>query len=299
MNALGQHQPKLIALGNFDGVHRGHAHLLAVARDLAKDLALPLTVMSFHPHPRRFFAPDLPPFLLTCPEQKQALLTKAGVDQIITLTFDVQLAQCSAQDFAQKILTETYGARAIVAGEDFRFGHGRAGTMERLAAWLPECQILAVPTVSDAAGQRYAASSLRALLHEGDMPAAAQALGRNWAIRGKVEHGDKRGRQLGFPTANIGLGEYLRPLYGVYAAKGLRLSDGLRLNGIANLGRRPTIASNQEWLEMHFFDFNAEIYDEIWEIELGRLIRREQKFVNLEALKAQITADCAIVRALG
>ncbi len=284
------------ALGNFDGVHRGHQALIAAAQDIAAPQGLPVVALTFAPHPRRFFAPNLPPFLLSDSVQKEELLRAAGVDDVRVMPFDAALAALPAQDFVQDILLKQCKARGIVAGEDFRFGHHRGGDMARMMAWAGSVPVQAVAPVRDGQGQRYAASTARALLQAGQVKAAAHILGRPWTLRGVIAHGDKRGRELGFPTANIALGDYLRPLYGVYAVLGRRLNDGLSLTGVANIGRRPTVDGAREWLEAHFFDFNADIYDESWDISLIDLIRQEQRFDGFDALKAAIQADCVRAR---
>lgn len=291
-------QGAVYALGNFDGVHNGHQALLAAAKSMAQPLGLPTVAMTFSPHPRRFFAPHLPPFQLTDSAQKDALLRQAGADAVLVLPFGADLAAMRAEDFVHKILLERCHARGIVAGEDFRFGHDRAGDMARLADWVePEhISVLPLSPVRDAQGQRYAASTIRTLLQAGQVRAAAALLGRDWGLRGMVAHGDKRGRTLGFPTANFALGDYQRPLYGVYAARGRRLADGSTLDGVANIGRRPTVDGSREWLEVHFFDFSDEIYDEAWEISLHELIRPEQRFNGVDQLIGAIRQDCATAR---
>ncbi len=289
-------QSAVVALGNFDGVHRGHQALIAAAQDVAAPQGLPVVALTFAPHPRRFFAPNLPPFLLTDAAQKQELLHEAGADVVHVLPFDAVLAAMPAADFVQQILLGKCKARGIVAGEDFRFGHRRAGDMGRMVEWAQGVPVLAVAPVRDGQGQRYATSTARALLQTGQAVAAAHILGRPWAIRGTVAHGDKRGRTIGFPTANIGLGDYLRPLYGVYAVRAKRVTDGLSLQGVANIGRRPTVDGAREWLEAHFFAFDGDIYGEEWEIALIDLIRTEQRFNGLDALKTAIAQDCAQAR---
>ncbi|MGB4101990.1 MAG: riboflavin biosynthesis protein RibF [Alphaproteobacteria bacterium] len=294
MNATGK--GAVYALGNFDGVHRGHQALLAQARGLAH--GAPLVALTFEPHPRRFFAPTLPPFRLTLPAQKRDYLRAAGCDDVRVLDFNAQLAAMSAEDFARRILAGECNAGAVVAGEDFRFGHGRAGDMARLAEWLRDSGIAVhpVPQVRDPQGQRYAASTVRALLRNGQVRAAADILGRPYIISGTVAHGDRRGNQLGFPTANIDLDDYQRPQYGVYAVQARAAGDSAWRPGIANIGRRPTVDGVREWLEAHFFDFTADIYGTQWETALLDFIRPEMKFDGVENLKRQIAEDIRVVR---
>lgn len=288
----------VFVLGNFDGVHRGHQALVAMAKQRAEAAGLPLIALTFEPHPRRFFAPELPPFRLTLPAQKQALLRAAGVGDVRVLDFDARLAAVGAEDFVRRILVEECGARIILAGEDFRFGHDRAGDMARMAEWArgDGVEIVAVAPIRDAQGQRYAASTVRALLQSGQAQAAAEILGRPFTMHGVVAHGDKRGRQFGFPTANIDLGDYLRPQYGVYAVRARRAGDAGWLDGVANIGRRPTLDGAREWLEAHLFDFSAEIYGELWEIALADFIRPEMKFTDTDQLKAAIERDIGQAR---
>jgi riboflavin kinase/FMN adenylyltransferase len=292
-------QSAVYALGNFDGVHRGHQALIAAARDVAAPQRLPTVALTFAPHPRRYFAPNLPPFLLTDTAQKIELLHQAGADDVVVLPFDALLAAMPAQEFVQQVLLCQCKARGIVAGEDFRFGHNRGGDMARMVAWVNEAGggvVRALAPVRDGQGQRYATSTARALLQAGQVKAAANILGRPWAVRGVIAHGDARGRTIGFPTANIAMGDYLRPLYGVYAVRGRRLKDGMVLDGVANFGRRPTVDGTREWLETHFFDFSADIYGEEWEISLIDLIRSEQRFDGLAQLTAAIKQDCEKAR---
>lgn len=290
----------VVALGNFDGVHRGHQELIAAAKKLAVAQAVPLVALTFEPHPRRFFAPNLPPFRLTSPEQKQDYLRAAGCDTVRVLTFDAQLAAMPAETFVQQVLVVECGACIIVAGEDFRFGHDRLGDMARMAEWLHGTVVTVHPVtqVRDPQGQRYAASTVRSLLQNGQAQAAAAILGRPYTITGTVAHGDQRGRGLGFPTANFALADYQRPQYGVYAVQARRVGTTGWVSGVANIGRRPTVDGLREWLEVHLFDFAAEIYDEVWEIALIDFIRAEQRFSDLTALKQAVQADIVKARTI-
>lgn len=292
------HPPAIYALGNFDGVHRGHQALIAAARQLADAQRLPLVALTFAPHPRRYFAPTLPPFLLTDDAHKAGLLRAAGADSVTAIPFTAALAAMTAPDFAQRILLREHNARAIVAGEDFRFGYQRAGDMQRLAEWMQPSGVAvhAVTPVRDGQGQRYATSTARALLQTAQVRAAAAILGRPWSVCGAVIHGDARGRKIGFPTANIALGDYLRPIYGVYAVRGRRLGGADWVSGVANIGLRPTVDGAGEALEVHFFDFNAEIYNQVWEIAFIDFIRPEQRFPAIEHLVAAIRQDAAAAR---
>lgn len=290
----------VVALGNFDGVHRGHQELIAAAKHLAVAQAVPLVALTFEPHPRRFFAPNLPPFRLTLPEQKRNYLCAAGCDMVRVLTFDAQLAAMSAEAFVHQVLVTECGARAVVAGEDFRFGHDRLGDMARMTEWLLGTGVAVHPVaqVRDPQGQRYAASTVRSLLQNGQAQAAAAILGRPYTITGTVAHGDQRGRQWGFPTANFSLGDYQRPQYGVYAVQARQAGTMEWRSGVANIGRRPTVDGVREWLEVHLFDFSAAIYDEVWEIALIDFIRSEQRFADLNALKNAVQGDSVKARTI-
>lgn len=290
----------VLALGNFDGVHRGHQALIAIAKQRAIALGLPLIAVTFEPHPRLYFAPQSPPFRLTVLEQKRIFLYEAGADDLLILTFDAQLAAVSAEDFTRKLLIEKYQAKLVVAGQDFRFGHDRYGDMQRMAEWASQSrvEVLAVPAVRDEQGQRYAATTVRALLQNGQTAAAAAILGRPYIIRGAIAHGDRRGREMGFPTANINLEEYLRPQYGVYAVQIRRVGEKDWLSGVANIGFRPTLDGRREWLEVHIFDFSAEIYGEVWEVAFRDFIRPEMKFRDIAELKTQIADDIVAARKL-
>jgi riboflavin kinase/FMN adenylyltransferase len=294
------HKGAVVALGNFDGVHRGHQELIAAAKKLAVAQAVPLVALTFEPHPRRFFAPNLPPFRLTTPEQKQDYLRAAGCDAVRVLSFDAQLAAMPAETFVRQVLEAECGAHTVVAGEDFRFGHDRLGDMARMTEWLHGTGVAVHPVaqVRDPQGQRYAASTVRSLLQNGQAQAAAAILGRPYTITGTVMHGDQRGRQLGFPTANFAVGDYQRPQYGVYAVQARRTGTTDWVSGVANIGRRPTVDGVREWLEVHLFDFAAEIYDEVWEVALIDFIRAEQRFSDLTALKQAVQADMVKANAI-
>ncbi len=288
----------IIALGNFDGFHKGHQAVAQVAIDWAKAEGRPAIIATFDPHPVRHFQPDAPPFRLTTLDQRERLFTAAGADAMLVFEFGAELASTTAQDFVEKLLVERFGAAGIVTGEDFTFGKGRGGNvavMKQLGEPLG-LSTKAVGPVSDS-DDVISSSRIRDALKAGDCETATELLTRPFAIEGCVIHGDKNGRKLGYPTANIDMGHYLRPKYGIYAVKG-RLPDGRIVNGAANLGIRPTFDPPKELVEPYFFDFSENLYDQVVEVELHHFLRGEAKFDDLDALMAQMEKDCERARTL-
>jgi len=284
-----------VALGNFDGVHRGHVHLLHQLHAARPDL--PLAVLSFEPHPREFFRAEDPPFRLTLSDERAAALAALGVVTIYELPFDSELAHLTAEVFIEQVLVSGIGARHLACGTDFAFGHRRGGNVRFLesAASAHGIGLTPVPLLTDEDGP-ISSTRIRRLLLDGYPDRAAEELGRPFTIHGTVAHGDKRGRTLNFPTANVALGRHLEPARGVYAAR-VRLREGTVHEAVANLGRRPTVNSGPESrLEAHLFDFDADIYDQEIAVELHHYLREEQRFPSLDALKAQITRDAAQAR---
>jgi riboflavin kinase / FMN adenylyltransferase len=286
----------IVALGNFDGFHKGHQAVVARAVHRARAEGRPVLVATFDPHPVRHFKPDLPPFRLTTLDQRERLFAAAGADAMIVFRFDDQLASVTAPDFVTDYLVSRIGAEGVVTGEDFTFGKGRGGDVEQLM-FLGRANQMSVdavaPVVED--GEAVSSSRIRDALQAGDCDSAARLLTRPFAIEGVVEHGDQRGRTLGYPTANIPLASYLRPRFGIYAVRG-RLGDGRLLGGAANLGTRPTFDPPRELLEPYFFDFDGDLYGQTVEVELLSFLRDEARFDDIEALKAQMAADCEEAR---
>jgi riboflavin kinase/FMN adenylyltransferase len=282
----------VVALGNFDGFHLGHQAVSGAAIQQAKAAGKPAIIATFDPHPVRFFAPESPWFRLTTLDQRQRLFAEAGADAMLVFDFDAELAATSAEDFIVTLLMERLGISAVVTGEDFTFGHKRGGNidvMRDLGAAHGLTSTAMGPVVDD--GGVISSSRIRNALKDGDCATATALLTRPFTVAGIVQHGDKNGRLLGFPTANIDMGHYLRPRYGIYAVKG-RLPDGRVLNGAANLGIRPTFDPPKELLEPHFFDFAEDLYGQNIEIEFHAFIRGEAKFDSLDALMAQMAQDC-------
>lgn len=283
----------VIALGNFDGFHQGHQAVVAHARAIARQEGRPLIVATFSPHPSRVFRPDASFFRLTTLDQRERLFAAAGADAMLVFNFDKAMAAVSAEDFVKYWLVERFGGAVVVTGEDFTFGAGRQGNIGLLGTLgAPHgLRAEAVGPVSDADGP-VSSSRIRDALQQGDCETATRLMGRPFAIEGMVEHGDKLGRSIGYPTANIPFDRYLRPAFGIYAVRG-HMPDGRVVGGAANLGIRPTFDPPKELFEPYFFDFSGDLYGQRIEVDLIHYLRPEAKFDNLDDLIAQIEADCA------
>ncbi len=293
----------VIVIGNFDGVHRGHAVVISEAKQKASDLSAPLGVMSFEPHPREFFAPDAPPFRLTTNTTRARLLEGHGVDILYQLPFNAALAGKPAEDFVRDVLHKGLGARHVVVGYDFCFGKGRKGDAQLLRQMgdaLGFGVTIVEPVTPVNESDVYSSTRIRDALREGRPDDAAQLLGHWWTVEGVVQPGDQRGRTIGFPTANLTLGRYLHPAYGVYAALAT-VYDGPHkgiYNGVANLGRRPTFDAKDVLLETFLFDFDGDLYGADMGVSLLTFLRPEMKFGGLDELKAQIANDTNAARAI-
>lgn len=288
----------IVALGNFDGFHLGHQAVIGRAVAHARAEGRPAIVGTFDPHPKRFFRPDSDWFRLTQMDQREELFAAAGVDAMLVFPFNAELAALSAREFAAERLVELIGAGGVVTGTDFTFGKARQGDTAMLAQLGAELGFSA-ETVAPVAfhGETVSSSRIREHLREGRPRDAAALLTRSFTIRGDVEHGAKLGRTLGYPTANMSLANYQRPAYGIYAVRG-RLPDGQTLDGVANLGIRPSFDPPQELLESYFFDFDGDLYGQTLDIELIDYLRPEARFDDLGALKTQMDADAAKARDL-
>ncbi|HEX8642053.1 MAG TPA: bifunctional riboflavin kinase/FAD synthetase [Allosphingosinicella sp.] len=286
----------IVALGNFDGFHRGHQAVVGRAVSRARAEGRPALVATFDPHPMRYFRPQSPWFRLTSLEQRERQVLAAGVDAMLVFRFDADFAASSAAEFVGEWLVRRIDAAGVVTGTDFTFGKGRSGDIGALKQ-LGQANRMAVDTVEPVMEEEEPVSStrVRQALQRGDCETAARLLTRPFAIEGTVEAGDRRGRTLGYPTANLPLGNYLRPRFGVYAVRG-RMADGRALDGVANLGVRPMFNSASELLEPHFFGFDGDLYGQKIEVELIAFLRDEAVFDDLEALKAQMDADAQEAR---
>lgn len=298
------------AVGNFDGIHFGHQAVIGEAVRRARAEGAPASVLTFEPHPRRFFQPAAPPFLLTRFRTKARLLAGLGVDRLFVLRFDAALAQRTAEEFIDRVLVDGLHARHVVIGYDFVFGRGRAGNAQLLSARLGSRGIgmTALPPVMALAEPiSISSTSVRNALSAGDPRAAATLLGRPFEIEGRVMRGDARGRTIGFPTANLWLGDYVRPALGVYAVRVAIAEPGGHpltetpswVGGVANLGLRPTFGGLTEpRLEVHLFDYAGDLYGRRLRVALIEFLRPERKFDGIAALKAQIAADADAARGI-
>jgi riboflavin kinase/FMN adenylyltransferase len=289
----------IIALGNFDGFHLGHQQVVAEAVAWAKAEGRPAIVATFDPHPVRHFAPHVPPFRLTTLDQREELFAAAGADAMLVFTFDDELAAMEARDFVARLLAGHLGAAGVVTGEDFTFGRARGGNVSVLREVGATCGIEARqvgPVVEN--GQVVSSSRIRDALKAGECEVAAKLLTHPFAIRGTVIHGDKRGREIGYPTANMEFGHYLRPRFGIYAVTGRILATGQELKGAANIGVRPMFDPPKELLEPYFFDFAGDLYGQEIEVALHHFLRPEARFDGLDALVAQMEKDCMAARDL-
>ena len=286
----------IVALGNFDGFHLGHQAVVGEAVARARREGRPALVATFDPHPVRHFVPDTPPFRLTTLDQRERLFAEAGADAMLVFGFDAALASLDAEAFVAERLVDRLRVAGVVTGQDFTFGRrksGDAGVLARLGAQHGFSATAVAPVTLD--GEPVSSSRIRAHLRLGEMREAARLLTRPFTIAGTVEHGDKVGRTIGYPTANLQLGQYLRPAYGIYAVRG-RLDDGTVLDGAANLGIRPQFTPLKELLEPYFFDFTGDLYGRRLEVELIEYLRPEAMFDGLDALIAQMDADCLRAR---
>lgn len=285
-----------IAMGSFDGVHRGHQQVIALAARAARELAAPLGVVTFDPHPRDYFRPGDPPFHLMTPAQQARALAALGVERLYVLPLGPELADMTDRDFATAVLHQGLRARHVAVGFDNTFGKDRAGTPEAMAQYGAELGfgVSIAEAVGDDLG-RFSSTEVRKALRIGRPEEAASILGRPFAIEGVVEKGRQLGRTLGFPTANVALGAYVRPKYGVYATR-TGLPDGRELPGVASIGVNPTVGEVEPRLEVWLFDFDEDLYGQTIETDLVAFLRPEAKFDSLEALTDQVMADAQAAR---
>ncbi len=280
----------VIALGNFDGVHRGHAELARVANEMAAGLNTSAAALTFEPHPRSVFRPEQPVFRLTPPAVKTELLAEAGLPLTFVLPFNRDIAAVHAEAFIDDLLLGKLGAAGLVCGYDFHFGEGRSGSPEMLQARALAAQVpVAVVPPYAFAGEPVSSTLIRNLLEQGDVARAARFLGRPWFVRGVVAHGDKRGRDLGYPTANMHLPRDCRLKFGIYAVR-MKI-DGVWHDGVASFGSRPTFDDGAPRLETFVFDFSGDLYGKRVDVALVEWLRGEAKFDSLPALIAQMDAD--------
>ncbi len=291
----------VVAIGNFDGVHLGHQALIGEAKRLANDRGTTLGVVAFEPHPQEFFRPAAESFRLTPFRTKARLIAEQGADALFALPFDAEMAAKSAQDFVLDVLVDGLGVGCVVVGADFQFGQGRSGNTTVLA-YMGEMEGFGVhifEAVLAEGHDKVSSTRIREALKAGRPQEAARLLGHWWTIEARVEHGDKRGRAIGFPTANMRIDHFLRPAFGVYAVRATIVEDEKilgRYEGVANFGIRPMFETPTPLLETYLFDFAGDLYGKHLAVELVAYLRPEAKLEHIEALKAQITADCRAAR---
>jgi riboflavin kinase/FMN adenylyltransferase len=287
-----------VALGAFDGVHRGHRQVIAEAAKAAAALNVPLGAISFDPHPRRYFGRETEPFRLMTTDQQARALDELGVERFYILAFDEEMAAFTDEEFARIVLADSLGARHVAAGFDISFGAGRTGSPERLRQFGEKDGFtVSIAEPVGAHGDKFSSSAIRQALRDGHPEIAAEILGRPFAVEGVVVHGDKLGRTIGFPTANITLADYLRPKFGIYATR-TRLADGREIAGVSYVGPRPILNGIDERLEVHLFDFDEDIYGETLETYFIKYLRGDANFENWDDMLAQIKRDAAEARAI-
>jgi riboflavin kinase/FMN adenylyltransferase len=301
-SVTGADRGAVLAIGNFDGVHLGHQTVLAEARARARAAGARFAVLTFEPHPRSVFQPGAAPFRLTPFRDKVRLMAGLGVELLIAHRFDLGFARKSAEDFVRELLVEGLGVKHVVVGYDFVFGNRRRGTAALLRDFgaAQGFSVSLVDPVANPSGAVYASTLIREHLTAGRPRDAAALLGRPWEIGGRVRMGDRLGRTIGFPTANLGLADYLRPQAGVYAVRvGLAAGGATRWHdGAANLGWRPTVGGKDLRLEAHIFDFAGDLYGKRLRAAFIEHLRPEQRFAGLDALKTQIAEDVRRARAV-
>jgi len=290
-NLTDRHKACALTIGNFDGVHLGHQSILAMLIEKARELNIDACIMSFEPLPQEYFAPDTAPARLTRLREKWCALENTGLNQFLCIRFNHWLADLTADEFIQQILVEKLHVRYLVIGDDFRFGKGRTGDFELLKKAGEKYGFEVVNSHSHCLnGERISSTAIRQALANNELQYAAQMLGRPYIICGRVAHGDKRGRTIGFPTANIKLHRHATPLSGVYTVTLSGIGNEV-VAGVANIGKRPTVDGEHLQLEVHLFNFNKNIYGEQVCVEFKHKLREEKRFDSFELLKEQIIKD--------
>ncbi len=290
---LQDYQDGTLIIGNFDGVHRGHSALIKHMAENEDLFPRPHLVFSFQPHPMAFFKPEQPQFQLTSPEQKLAILSGLDIDGLILMTFNQECASLTPEEFIKTITCDMFRTKAIITGDDFHFGKGRAGNCETLQKASMEYGFYyhRMQEQSDPKGQRFTSTMVRDAIKQGDMARACDLMGRPYQITGEVIKGEQLGRQLNMPTANILPESYCRPAYGIYVVTA-QFADKY-YQAIANFGTRPAVGGTYPLLEVHLFDFDDDLYGQNLSINFWHLLRAECDFPSLEALKTQMHQDCA------
>ncbi|OZB06298.1 MAG: riboflavin biosynthesis protein RibF [Idiomarina sp. 34-48-12] len=297
-NIRPKHRGCVLTIGNFDGVHLGHQAVLAQVKAQALARGVPATVMTFEPQPQELFQPDKAPARLTNFREKHMALREQGIDRHIVIEFNRKFSNLPAREFIERVLVEMLGVQFLVVGDDFRFGHGREGDFAMLQRAGAELGFEVVDTQSyRQQQQRVSSTAIRQCLSDGDFTHAAAMLGRPYAFEGRVVHGEKKGRTIGFPTANIQLKRLHSPLQGVFAVQ-VQCNDGKMHAGVANIGRRPTLNGERVQLEVHLFDFAGDLYGQQLRVMPTHFIRAEKKFADFAQLQQQIAADAEKARTI-
>jgi riboflavin kinase/FMN adenylyltransferase len=295
-NLRARHRGSVVTIGNYDGVHRGHQHMLAVLQRRAEELGVPATVVTFEPTPREFFEGPAAPSRLTRLREKLEALELYGVDRTVVLRFDDRMRGMGAGEFVDRLLVDGLGARHVVVGHDFHFARRREGTIETLRQ-AGAAHGFTVEEVGEflVDGERVSSSLVREALNRGDLERASRLLGRPYRIAGRVRRGRKLGRSLGFPTANLALHRKVVPLWGIFAVR--VCGAGLRDHpAVSSLGTRPTVNGTDPLLEVHLFDFDGDLYGHYLDVDFVARLRDEQKFDSIEALVEQMHRDAAAAR---
>lgn len=298
---LSEDKGAVIALGNFDGLHRGHQAVISEAKSIADRLGAPLGIGVFRPHPYRYFKPDAPPFRLMTPELRAEIMPSLGVDRLYEIPFDEALREMDDTQFVEQVLHQGLGIKHVVVGEDYGFGKNRCGNVESLTRLCAERGIGVTPMKPvglHALYGKYGSTEIRKSLQQGDVFHAAHMLSRPWIVDGIVQQGQQRGRTINFPTANLEFGDLVRPKFGVYCVEVKLPSTENWIPAIANTGSRPTVDGEEARLEVHIFDFGRDVYGQHIHVRFRSFIRSEQKFESFDHLRAQIERDCQGARAL-
>lgn len=290
----------VIALGNFDGLHRGHQAVIAQAAEIAKSLGAPLGIGLFRPHPFRYFKPDAPPFRLMSADVRAEIMPSLGVERLYEIPFTDTLRDMDDTDFVEQVLHRGLGIAHVVVGQDYGFGKNRCGNVESLTRLCAErgIGVTALPPVGlHKIYGKYGSTEIRKALRDGDVMHAAHMLSRPWIVDGTVQKGAQRGRTIDFPTANLEFGDLVRPKFGVYAVE-ITLPDGSHKYGVANTGNRPTVGGEAARLEVNIFDFAGDLYGQRIKVHFRSFIRPEHKFDSFDLLRQQIAKDADGARAI-
>lgn len=286
----------VVAIGNFDGMHQGHRVLIDQASQLAKEQNVPLGILTFEPHPRCIFQPNESPFRITPPSVKQEKIAETNVDFLVEINFTREFAQKSAEDFVKDVLINQLNAKHVFIGTDFHFGQNRLGSADTIRDHGLDVHSMII--VEDEHKQKYSASHVRSHLRRGMIAEANAILGWDWEIRGTVIHGDKRGREMGYPTANVSLGETLHPAFGVYATFVQIEGEDIWRPAATNIGIRPMFETQDALIESFILDFDGDLYDKVLRIRPVQKVRDEARFNSLDELILQIDKDCTTIRKL-